>query len=64
MKLAKLDSMVAQHEGKKVPVSMGNCREVRKVIDELIKSDAEVAQRYLDLATKALKKLAPKSDTL
>lgn len=43
---AQLDSLIAKMEGKKVQVGMGNIREVRKIIDNLIINNKKVRARY------------------
>jgi hypothetical protein len=46
MPTAKLDSLIAKLEGKKSQVTMGNIREVRKIIDNLIINNKQVRARY------------------
>jgi hypothetical protein len=47
--IKELDSLIAAIEGKKKQVSIGNVREIRKIIDILIKLDNRVFLRYKKL---------------
>jgi hypothetical protein len=51
-----LDSLISKIECGKSRVSIGNIREIRKIIDNLILEKPEVAERYFKLATKGSKK--------
>lgn len=44
--VAQLDSIIAKREGKKIQTSIGNVREIRKIIDLLIKFNPKVRARY------------------
>lgn len=46
MSTNQLDSMIAKAEGKKSQVSMGNVREVRAIIDRLIRDNKKVRARF------------------
>jgi hypothetical protein len=52
----ELDSLISKIEGGKSRVSIGNIREIRKIIDNLILQKPEVAKRYFKLAVKSLQK--------
>ena len=42
----QLDSIIAKQEGKKKQTTIGNIREVRKIIDNLILHSPKVRARY------------------
>jgi hypothetical protein len=53
--IKELDSLISKIEGGKARVSIGNIREVRKIIDNLILEKPEIALRYKKLVEKSLK---------
>ena len=49
IKVKELDTLIAKLEKGKKEVSIGNIREIRKIIDDLIKNDPAVKARYAKL---------------